>query len=500
MTEKKEIYTLVWDIKKHAKDFGLDPFETIFEIVTFEEMNILASYGGFPCRYPHWNFGMEYEELEKSYTYGLHKIYEMVVNTDPCYAYLLECNNPIDQKIVIAHVFAHSDFFKNNGYFQHTNRKMLDEIANHGSRIRGYIEKHGEEEVGNFIDSSLSITSDLIDPESVFRKEQPKLEEELDEEDDVKRVGAVKEFPEYMREFINPEDFIEQQKKELEEKKKEKKKFPESPQKDTLLFLIENAPLKSWQRSILSMLREESYYYAPQAATKIINEGWAAYWHSKILTERCLTDSDLVDYADHHSGTLGGNRPGALNPYKLGIELFRDIEERWDKGRFGKEYNECEDFEKKKNWDKKLNLGRQKIFEVRKIYNDINFIDEFLTEELCERLKLFNYEYNPKMHTYEIADRDFKKVKMRLLLMLTNFGKPVIVLEDANYNNRSELYLRHGYEGRELRIDYVKDTLKNINALWQRPVHLETVVGGNKVLFSFDGKEHHESKFGEWMK
>src|SRR5574340_89027 len=129
------------EIERRAREYGLDFFDVIFEVIDFEEMNMLASYGGFPVRYPHWRFGMEYERISKSYSYGLHKIYEMVINNNPSYAYLLRGNTDIDQKLVIAHVYGHSDFFKNNFWFSETNRKMLDEMANHAIRIRSYIDK-----------------------------------------------------------------------------------------------------------------------------------------------------------------------------------------------------------------------------------------------------------------------------------------------------------------------------------------------------------------------
>ena len=121
------------------------------------------------------------------------------------------------------------------------------------------------------------------------------------------------------------------------------------------------------------------YYFAPQAQTKIMNEGWASFWHSRIMTTKALKDTELVDYADCHASTMG-TQPGRINPYKLGIELYKHIEERWNKGQFGKEWDDCDDFAVKKRWDKQTGLGREKIFQVRKLYNDVTFIDEFLTE------------------------------------------------------------------------------------------------------------------------
>src|SRR5436189_4282523 len=117
------------EIEGYARDYGLDFYETIFEVVDADDLNEIAAYGGFPTRYPHWSFGMQYEELRKGYDYGLSKIYEMVINNDPCYAYLMRCNHTVDQKLVMAHVYGHCDFFKNNAYFDHTSRKMMDEMA-----------------------------------------------------------------------------------------------------------------------------------------------------------------------------------------------------------------------------------------------------------------------------------------------------------------------------------------------------------------------------------
>src|SRR5687767_12825612 len=145
------------EIEGHAREFGLDYFETVFEILSHEELNMLAAYGGFPTRYPHWRWGMDYEGLSKGYEYGLSKIYELVVNNDPSYAYLLESNAEVDQKLVMAHVYGHSDFFKNNFYFSKTNRKMMDEMANHATRVRRWIDKVGLEKVEDFIDRCLSL-------------------------------------------------------------------------------------------------------------------------------------------------------------------------------------------------------------------------------------------------------------------------------------------------------------------------------------------------------
>src|SRR6516164_7432183 len=322
-----DLRALKEEIEAHARSYGLDFYETIFEVLEGEDLNEIAAYGGFPTRYPHWSFGMSFEELKKGYDYGLSKIYEMVINNDPCYAYLMRCNHDVDQKLVMAHVYGHCDFFKNNAYFAHTSRKMMDEMANHGMRIRRYAEKYGEDEVEAFLDRCMSI-DDLIDVHStaIRRREEVSrydFSPEEAEDDDVRATRFKSK--EYMDDYINPRDVL---KAEEDERKKLKEQvarsFPERMEKDILLFLIEHAPLKGWQRDILSIVRDEAYYFSPQGQTKIMNEGWASYWHSTIMTQKALKPDEVVDFADHHSGTMAMQR-GRINPYKLGIELLRDI-------------------------------------------------------------------------------------------------------------------------------------------------------------------------------
>jgi stage V sporulation protein R len=886
------------EIEGYARGYGLEFFDQIFEVIDADDLNEIAAYGGFPTRYPHWSFGMQYEELRKGYDYGLSKIYEMVINNDPCYAYLMRSNPDVDQKLVMAHVFGHNDFFKNNAYFAHTNRKMMDEMANHGARIRHYTEKYGEDEVEAFLDRCMSI-DDLIDIHSTaIRRRDPVSRSALAAEGEERSGIKATRFKskDYMDEHINPRKVLqaeeEEQRKVLEE---HARNFPEHPEKDVLLFLLEHAPLKGWQHDVLEIVRDEAYYFMPQGQTKVSNEGWAcvragsyvntnrgllrieeivdnrlpvvvsdgekgqkvcdwarftdretvtirtrrgielsgstthrvllpdgawrrldevavgnrvrlahgtqlwahkyvrldwkpetwfspakrgvteevstwtgfrsngpqtvhstskralqsseenqycctsttvspprrvtipaaveerlgsflgymigdghisaikrtmglttgddeqadhfgdlvetifgvvprckrdegrwriifssklvqlflqylglktgvsariktipdvvlcspkpvvaaflrayydcdgyagkqgvilstsseemskqvqllllnfgvlssrrpqqdgcwqvastgkaaaiflkeigfgltrkqdalrdyveghqwfkdqpeddeivsiergradvyditveethryaaqgfinhnSYWHTTIMTQKAMVPSEVLDYAEHHSGTvaMSGAR---INPYKLGLELLRDIEMRWNTGRFGKEWEECDDLEKKRTWNKELGLGRKKIFEVRKIHNDITFIDTFLTPEFCVEHKMFTYAWQEQAGVWYIDSRDFQKVKQRLLFSLTNFGKPWIYVVDGNYRNRGELLLMHQFNGVELRMDHASDTLANLQFIWGRPVHLQTLVDNKPTMLSFDGTDHSIKTGGE---
>ncbi|HMQ30276.1 MAG TPA: SpoVR family protein [Chloroflexaceae bacterium] len=881
------------EIEQIAREYGLDFFPIIYEVLDYRTLYETAAFGGFPTRYPHWRFGMEFDQLLKGHVWAGSTIYEMVINTNPSYAYLLEGNEDVTQKMVMAHVTGHVDFFKHNMWFAHTNRKMLDAMANHATRIQRIVDRVGYDLVEDFIDTCLSLEN-LIDYHSPYirRPEAQSYRPVVGEEAPIEVEGLVVER-DYMRDYINPPEYLEEQRRKLEAERAKQRRFPENPQKDILLFLMNYAPLERWQHTVLEIVRDEAYYFAPQGMTKILNEGWAcltgkqriwthrgfltisevatkrldtfvsdgeqrqqvydwacfkdyqtvsvrtrrgytlegsvnhrvmlpdgswrrldelevgatvklsggqrlwaqeyvqlnwrpqpalslaaiaaeaevsvehvrrfrqgqhtlfdealaplvtahpvqatgytsrrgrrkaikvpevvderlgaflgylcgdghisevkrtiglttgdeeqaqafanlvsslfgveahwrkdgnrwrisfssldvqdflkhlglktgvaarekvvpdvvlrspepvvasflralydcdgyagkagvilssssermgelvqllllnfgilahrrlnrdgtwhihtmgrssvdfylhigfglerkqaalasyiedrrwfkredwgdeivaiehgrgdvydisvaethryaaqgfinhnSYWHSTIMTQRAASAAEIISFADLHSGVVatGGGR---LNPYKLGLELLRDVEERWDKGKFGKEYDECEDMREKKLWDRGLGLGRQKIFEVRKLYNDVTFIDEFLTPEFVIENKLFTFRYNRDTDLYEIASREFKEIKEKLLFRLTNFGQPFIYVEDGNYNNRGELYLRHRHEGVDLKMDYARDTMRNLHKIWTRPVHLETVIDEKKRLLAFDGSDFTERR------
>src|SRR5688572_16068405 len=220
-------------IERLASDSGLDFFPTVFEMLSYDQMNEVAAYGGFPNRYPHWRFGMEYERLAKSYECGLSKIYEMVINNNPSYAYLLEGNSLVDQKLVMAHVCAHVDFFKNNYCFRSTdldaggrtvdpvnkaasydpNRRWIDKMANHGSRVRRHVARQGIQKVEEFIDNCLSIEN-LIDLHSPFSGRR--AIRNPDEEEKATEVPRLKSGRAYMDKFINPDEYIEEQKAKIQ--------------------------------------------------------------------------------------------------------------------------------------------------------------------------------------------------------------------------------------------------------------------------------------------
>jgi stage V sporulation protein R len=400
---------------------------------------------------------------------------------------LQESNALVDQKLVIAHVYGHCDFFKNNLWFSQTNRKMMDEMANHATRVRRHIEKHGQDVVERFMDICLSL-EDLIDPHSMFLNRGPMekaREEQRREEPQVSKFKSK----EYLDRWMNPPAALEAEaKKYRDEKAKMRHATPARPTRDVLQYLLDHARLEDWQADCLSIVREESYYFAPQGMTKVMNEGWASFWHSMLMTRHFVEAKEVIDYADHHSGTVH-MPPGGFNPYKIGIELFRDIEDRWNKGKFGKDYEESANLGEKKRWDKGLGLGREKIFEVRRVYNDVNFIDEFMTPEFIEKHKFYQYGRDPHTGQLRIVSRDPVRIKQTLLYQLTNLGRPFIYVLDGNYCNRGELYLAHRHNGVDIEIKFAVETLKNLYKIWQRPVHIQARIDDDMILFSYAGDQ-----------
>jgi stage V sporulation protein R len=262
--------------------------------------------------------------------------------------------------------------------------------------------------------------------------------------------------------------------------------FPESPVRDVIGFVARHAPLARWQQEILEIVREEAMYFAPQAQTKIMNEGWATYWHTHLMTRHVLRDDEVIDYCDHHSGTVA-QQPGRLNPYKLGVELWRNIETRWNRGQHGPAWAAEEDPATRRAWDTGAGAGRAKLFEVRRTHNDVTFLDTFLTEEFCREQGFFTTKYDAKAREWVLDSTEFADVKRGLLAQLASRGTPRVSVVDANAFNRGELRLWHEHEGHDLQLDVSTDTLANLAALWGRPVHCDTRIDGQPVRLTHDG-------------
>lgn len=452
----------IWEIATNK--LGLDPYPTKFEIVPASVMYEVGSYA-LPGRYSHWTFGKAYHKMKTMYDFGLSKIYEVVINSNPSYAFLLENNSLLQNKLVIAHVLGHVDFFKHNVYFSQTNRRMVDDAAMHARRINEYEFTHGRKVVEEFLDAVLSI-EEHIDPNFFIKKSREK-------------TGAVVSTPPAGRfDDLKSREELDQA---AAESALAANKDAMEPEKDLIWFIMQNSPvLDPWQRDIMSMIHDEMLYFVPQMQTKIMNEGWASYTHAKIMRELDLPDNEHLEFAELHAGVVSPHR-NQLNPYYLGYKIFEDIERRWD--------NPTP--EEQEEFGRQPGGGRAKIFEVRELDNDVSFLRNYLTEDLCEELDLFVYELVEETD-WTVTEKRWERVRDQLVANMTNFGMPYIEVTDGDYNRARELYLRHRYEGAELDQRYARKVLEYVFRLWGRPVYLETVVDDESTVWKYDGSQHTE--------
>jgi len=227
------------------------------------------------------------------------------------------------------------------------------------------------------------------------------------------------------------------------------------------------------------MMREEMLYFWPQLETKIMNEGWASFWHQRILREMELTSDESIEFAKLNADVVQPSKTG-INPYYLGLKIFEDIEKRYN--------NPTEEMMK---YGAKPDMGREKIFEVREVESDISFIRNYLTKELVQQEDLYLFEKKGK--NYQITSKEYEGVRDQLVQMRVNGGFPYIVVEDGDYLRNGELYLEHRYEDTELDISYLENVLPYIYQIWGRIVHIETTVNRRKVIFSYGGKKVHRA-------
>ncbi|HVG39697.1 MAG TPA: SpoVR family protein [Pyrinomonadaceae bacterium] len=453
----------IWEI---ALKFGLDPFPTRFEIVPATVMYEIGSYA-LPGRYSHWTFGKAYHRMKTMYDFGLSRIYEVVINTNPSYGFLLETNSPIQNKLVMAHVLGHVDFFKNNAYFSRTNRRMVESVSAHSGRMVEYEFKYGRKTVEQLLDAVLSI-EEHIDPNFFIKRET--LAEEVTRRR-AERPPKEGRYDDLWNLGVREEPTLEM----------EIPRGDRLPEKDLIYYIMRNSPaLEDWQRDVMSMIREEMEYFVPQMQTKIMNEGWASFWHSRIMRELDLPDNELLEFAELHSGVVSPHK-GQLNPYYLGYKILEDIEKRWDNPTA----------EERERLGRKGDEGRAKIFEVRELDNDVSFLRNYLTESLCEELDLFVYQLVDD-EEWTVTEKRWERVRDQLVANMTNFGFPYIVVADGDYNKNRELYLKHSYEGAELDGNYARKVLEYVHKLWGRPVHLETFLDEERVVMHYNGEEHEE--------
>ncbi|NOJ73124.1 SpoVR family protein [Paenibacillus alvei] len=470
----QELEYAIDEITEIAEGFGLDFYPMRYEICPAEIVYTFGAYG-MPTRFSHWSFGKSFHKMKMQYDFGLSKIYELVINSNPCYAFLLEGNSLIQNKLIVAHVLAHCDFFKNNARFSNTNRNMVESMSVTAERINQYEMEYGTQAVESFIDAVLGIQEhidpNVVKPRNLDKERYMELKQRELREAQPSKPGRYDD----LWELDNGDSAAKSSKPNLHEFAN--RPFPPEPEKDIIWFIQQFSPvLEDWQRDMMSMLRDEMLYFWPQIETKIMNEGWASYWHQRIIRELDLSSEETIEYAKLNSSVVQPSRH-SLNPYYLGIKLFEDIEKRWD--------NPTK--EERERYGRQPGQGRAKIFEVRELESDQSFLRNYLTKKLTEELDLYIFE--KKGPEWKITDKSWENIRDQLVYSRVNGGFPYITVEDGDYQRSGELYLMHQYEGVELDLKYVERTLPYVFTLWGKPVHVETTVDDKHVVFTYDGKK-----------
>ena len=430
-------------IESKAKELGLNFYPQEFEIIGFNEMLGYEAYVGMPSRYPHWSFGKSYEKNKTLYSFDLTGLpYEMVINSNPCLAYLMRENTLPLQILTMAHVYGHNDFFKNNRLFKEGTRAKLalEMFKLDGEIIREYINAPGigYEKVERILDAAHAIRYNI--GRVIGRKEMTDEEIRKNRIEDYKKAIENKSILDM--DMVIEEPILD--------------KIPLEPYDDVVGFIIKYGKLEEWERDIVRIVKRETEYFMPQIETKTMNEGWASYWHYNILKSLDLPEGLHFEFLKRHNDVVAPML-GGLNPYYVGFKMFEDIEKRY---------------------------GRDKIFEVRSMERDASFIRRYLTQELCEELNLF--QYGKKSFDYvieEVSDEDgWKEIRDNLAFTAGLGSIPYIRVIDLNTRDLT-LTLEHVYDGRELEATYAKETLKYVQQLWGYKVRLLTKNKDNKEFY-----------------
>jgi len=417
-----------WDnrISKLAKTYNLDWFPINYEVCDYYEMIGHMSYHGLPSHYDHWSYGKSFERTHQMYNLGMEGLpYELIINSNPSIAYLMKENALYLQALIMAHCIGHSDFFKNNKEFKNTKPvSVVAKFRNAKKRIQGYIEDTniGIKKVENLLDAvhAIRFQTEWYDIDRPSHTELRKKYEILKRDDKSEKYS----------------DFnIE--------------KFPLEPDFDILKFFIDNCRhMAEWEKDIIEIVRSESRYFIPQIKTKIMNEGWASFWHYKLMNEVGLPGSMHIPFIKSHNQVI---RPhiGGINPYHLGFWLFKKIEKE---------------------------SGLDECFFVRENFNDESFLRTFLDYDSMLELNLFTYSKKKEAYTIdEISSTDgWKEVKEDLIKSVGMNGMPRMFVSELE--KTGELLIEHEHDGRDLELNHAEAVVNHMTNIWGDMVKLKTII------------------------
>jgi stage V sporulation protein R len=427
-----------------AHDHGLDYYPVQFEEVPSSFMMEVAVYG-LPVRMPHWSFGVRYIYQLVQHRMGHSRLFEVVFPGNPGRAYLAGNNSLQENTLVTAHVLGHADFAKNNSLFKRSQEqvgyRIVEQAAAHARQIGAAVELHGQTRVEQALDAALSLEAH-IDPFQRLRRDRYPYY--LDTARSHAEGGFQKRFENLPGGSLSPDAPLERTRAPI----------PAAPERDLLWFIAEYAPeLEEWERDVFRAVREESFYFYPVFACQIMNEGWASYWHARLLREAdFLPHNEYLDALKTHSDVV---RPHAAeqqaslatNPYHLGFSIWESIVEQH---------------------------GMQRAFQIRTEDDDFSFVRNHLTQDLADELKLFRYE-RAADGSVKVLDHDIHALRETVLAPKYNFGAPAVLAKHLAHDGSLTLYHEHETDGRGLDLERAERVLDYLHKVWRRPVKLETI-------------------------
>lgn len=468
------------EIARIAKEFKLDTYPNQIEVISAEQMMDCYASVGMPIGYHHWSFGKHFVGVEKSYQRGeMGLAYELVINSNPCIAYLMEENSMTMQALVIAHAcYGHNSFFKNNYLFKMWT--SADAIIDYLVFARNYIseceEHHGIDEVEAILDACHALMNYGVD-----RYKHPATlsiqEEKIRQQN--REVYLQSQVNELWRTIPRSKEVAQN---------RSQQRFPAEPQENILYFIEKNAPLlKPWQREIVRIVRKIAQYFYPQGQTKVMNEGWACFWHYTLLhalyDEGLVTDEFMLEVLQNHTNVIMQppyNSPyySGINPYTLGYHMMQDIKRI------------CENpSDEDKQWFPHLANSNwlTSLDTAMRNFKDESFIAQYLSPRVIRDLKLFHImddDRNPELIIGAIHNEQGYQLIREALSRQYNLGnlEPNIQIYSVNLEGDRTLTLQYTQQNRIPLGNTTQEVLKHLHTLWKFPITLQTIDIGGQVI------------------
>ncbi|WP_395686999.1 SpoVR family protein [Caenimonas koreensis] len=476
-----ELIELYFDaIRKTADKYGLDTYPSQLELISAEQMLDAYASVGMPVNYRHWSFGKQFIASEKSYRRGqMGLAYEIVINSDPCIAYLMEENTMPMQALVMAHAcFGHNSFFKGNYLFRMWTdaSSIVDYLVYAKAYIAECEERHGVDSVEEVLDACHALMHYGVD-----RYRRPQKISMMEEE--IRR----KEREAYLQQQVN-DLWRTLPRSAGKQAKKEQRRYPEEPQENILYFIEKNAPLlEPWQREIVRIVRKVAQYFYPQRQTQVMNEGWATFWHYTLLNDMYdqgkLSDGYMMEILSSHTNVIfqpgvGDKRYGGINVYALGFAMFTDIRRM------------CENpTDEDKAWfpDVAGSDWHKTLDYAMRHFKDESFIGQYLSPKLMRDFRLFSIVDDSTRRELEVAaihdDAGYRRVREALARQYDlNWREPNIQVYNVNLRGDRSLTLRHCRHNDRPLDNGAEEVVKHVARLWGFRVRLESVDANERVL------------------